>query len=70
MICPNCGAEKTRVLATNKSLFVVRFRKCEKCGTYFSTAELPITLKLPKDYENLISNLTKDEFVKRFKNAV
>ena len=39
MWCPRCGHEKTLVQATVTSSIVERFRKCQKCGHTFSTAE-------------------------------
>ncbi|TDO97443.1 hypothetical protein [Marinomonas balearica] len=39
MWCPNCESEKTRVVGTNKSYVVERYRKCSDCGYTFSTLE-------------------------------
>lgn len=39
MWCPNCQSEKTKVIGTDKSHVVERFRRCEDCGYTFPTIE-------------------------------
>lgn len=39
MWCPTCTSEKTKVVGTDKSSVVERFRKCEDCGYTFATIE-------------------------------
>ena len=39
MWCPNCNSEHTKVIGTEKSHVVERFRKCEDCGYSFQTIE-------------------------------
>lgn len=39
MWCPNCHSEKTRVIGTDKSYVVERFRRCDDCGYTFPTIE-------------------------------
>ena len=39
MWCPNCQSEKTRVVGTDKSYVVERFRTCDECGYSFTTLE-------------------------------
>ena len=39
MWCPNCHSEKTRVIGTDKSYIVERFRHCDDCGYGFQTLE-------------------------------
>ncbi len=39
MWCPNCHREKTRVIGTDKSYVVERFRRCDDCGYSFNTLE-------------------------------
>jgi len=39
MWCPNCLSEKTKVIGTDKSCVVERYRKCEDCNHTFATIE-------------------------------
>lgn len=39
MWCPKCGSETTRVVGTEKSSVVERFRKCRECAHVFATIE-------------------------------
>ncbi len=39
MWCPNCNSEKTRVIGTDKTYIVERFRRCDDCGYSFPTIE-------------------------------
>lgn len=39
MWCPACTSEKTKVVGTDKSAVVERYRKCENCGHTFATIE-------------------------------
>jgi transcriptional repressor NrdR len=41
MICPKCACEHTRVKSTIKSLTVLRWRVCERCGYVWATEEKP-----------------------------
>ncbi len=39
MWCPQCESEKTKVVGTDKSQVVERYRKCQDCGYTFPTIE-------------------------------
>lgn len=39
MWCPKCGGEKSRVVHTEKSNYVRRWRRCVDCGYAFVTTE-------------------------------
>ena len=39
MWCPNCDSEKTKVIGTDKSAVVERYRKCCDCDHTFATIE-------------------------------
>lgn len=39
MWCPSCSSEQTRVVGTEKSAVVERYRKCMECNHSFVTIE-------------------------------
>jgi len=48
MWCPKCGNEKSRVIGTEKSGVVERYRKCPACNHSFATIE---AVKFDPDWE-------------------
>jgi len=57
VICPKCAHEKTRVINTEKTTQVIRFRRCEKCKHTFQTVE---AIKFD-NYWRLYAKATYDE---------
>jgi len=57
MWCPKCGSEITRVVGTEKSAVVERYRKCSECKHSFVTIE---SCKFDKDWE-VNAKYTADE---------
>ena len=51
MLCPKCGSERTKVVATIKGVVQERTRKCMDCGYIFPTIEI---VKFDKHWEEYV----------------
>ena len=60
MLCPKCGSDNTKVIATVKGIKQERTRKCKECGYIFQTVEV---VKFDKYLANYVK-VTQEVLVK------